>query len=190
MTSPLLATYVLGLRRNLPGPVADEAADGLIETYEHHRASGAGEQQAARAALADFGDLAVVVDAYTRQAPGRLAARWLIVTGPVVGASWALALIAGHAWTWAIPGLVRLAFGVLLLASIALLLAAATSRHSYQRTRLTLLASPVFCVMDATAIVVALAYAPSVGLALLLAVAASAGRLVFGGMTIRRMMVR
>ena len=75
MTSPLITSYLTGLRRSLPAPVADEAADGLIETYEQHLATGAGDQLAARAALADFGDLAMVVGEYTRQAPGRRAGR-------------------------------------------------------------------------------------------------------------------
>jgi len=69
MTSSLIAGYVAGLHRKLPAPIADEAADGLIETYEHHRASGAGDQQAARDALAEFGDLATVVGRPRAAAP-------------------------------------------------------------------------------------------------------------------------
>lgn len=61
MTSPLIAGYVTGLHRRLPATLADEATDGLVETYEDHLASGAGEQEAARAALVEFGNLAVVV---------------------------------------------------------------------------------------------------------------------------------
>ena len=71
MTTPLIAGYVAGLHRKLPPGIADEAADGLAETYQHHLASGTGEQEAARAALAEFGDLATVVGEFTRQAPGR-----------------------------------------------------------------------------------------------------------------------
>ena len=83
MTSPLIAGYVAGLHRKLPPGIADEAADGLAETYQHHLADGAGEQEAALAALAEFGDLATVAGKYTRQAPGRRAARLLLATGPV-----------------------------------------------------------------------------------------------------------
>ena len=115
MTSPLIAGYVAGLHRRLPAAIADEAADGLIETYEHHLASGAGEQAAAHAALAEFGDLATVVGEFTRQAPGRRAARLLLATGPVAGACWAAALILSRAWTWPVPAAARLGFGAVLL---------------------------------------------------------------------------
>jgi hypothetical protein len=69
MTSALIGDYVASLHRKLPPGIADEAADGLIETYEHHLDAGAGEQAAARSALAEFGDLALVVAEFTRQAP-------------------------------------------------------------------------------------------------------------------------
>ena len=36
MSSALINDYVAGLHRRLPAGVADEAADGLIETYELH----------------------------------------------------------------------------------------------------------------------------------------------------------
>src|SRR5579875_2062573 len=70
MTSPLITGYVAGLRRDLPARMADEAASGLLDTYEQHLAAGAGEHEAARDAVADFGDLATVVGEFTRQAPG------------------------------------------------------------------------------------------------------------------------
>ncbi len=57
MSSPLIDNCVAGLHRRLPAAIADEAADGLIEAYEHHLAGGASEQAAARSALAEFGDL-------------------------------------------------------------------------------------------------------------------------------------
>jgi len=81
MTSPLITGYVAGLRRRLPAGLADEVVGGLVETYEHHLASGAGDAEAARAALADFGDLATVVGEFTRQSPGRRAARLLLSRG-------------------------------------------------------------------------------------------------------------
>jgi hypothetical protein len=84
--SALIDDYLAGLRRRLPAPIAEEAAAGLLETYEHHLASDAGDQEAARAALAEFGDLTTVAGEFTRQAPGRRAARLLLATGPVAGA--------------------------------------------------------------------------------------------------------
>lgn len=40
--SALIEDYLAGLHRWLPATVAAEAADGLIETYEHHLAAGTG----------------------------------------------------------------------------------------------------------------------------------------------------
>jgi hypothetical protein len=190
MTSPLITGYLSGLRRSLPGPVADEAADGLIETYEQHLAAGAGDQQAARAALADFGDLPTVVGEFARQAPGRRAARLLLATGPAAGACWAAALITGRAWTWPVPEAARLAFGAVLLTTVLVLLAAATSARSYQRTRLALLAGPAVMTLDATAVAAALTAAPVLTLALLLAIAVSLGRIAVTTRTLRRLAIR
>jgi hypothetical protein len=190
VTSPLITGYLTGLRRSLPAPVADEAADGLIETYQQHLAAGTGDQQAARAALEDFGDLAMVVGEYTRQAPGRRAARLLLATGPVAGACWAAALVSGRAWTWPLPAAARLAFGAALLLTVLVLLAAATSRHSYQRTRLAIIVSPVIIALDATAVAVALPAAPALTPVLLTAMAVSLGRIAVTARTLHRLTVR
>lgn len=160
MSSALINDYVAGLHQRLPAAVADEAADGLIETYEHHLVAGSGDQAAAHAALAEFGDLALVVGEFTRQAPGRRAARMLLATGPVVGACWAAALILSRAWTWPVPGAVRLSFGAILLLAVMALTVAATSRRSYRRTRFTAAASPVILVLDATAVTAVMLAAP------------------------------
>jgi hypothetical protein len=103
MTSPLITGYIAGLRRSLPAALADEAADGLTEAYEHHLAAGTADQEAAQAALAEFGDLPTVIAEFTRQSPARRAARLLLATGPAVGTCWAAAVIAGRAWTWPPP---------------------------------------------------------------------------------------
>jgi hypothetical protein len=190
MTSPLITSYLTGLRRSLPAPVADEAADGLIETYERQLASGARDQQAARAALADFGDLAMVVGEYTRQAPGRRAARLLLATGPAAGICWAAALVTSRAWTWPVPDDARLAFGAILLTTVLALLAAATSRHSYKRTRLALVAGPVIIALDATAVAVALTVAPTLTSVLLLAMAVSLGRIAVTTRTLHGLATR
>jgi hypothetical protein len=177
MTSPLIDGYVAGLHRRLPPAIAEEAAGGLTETYEHHLAAGTAEREAAHAALAEFGDLAMVAGEFTRQAPGRRAARLLLATGPVAGSAWAAALIAGRAWIWPVPAGARLGFGAVLLLTVLALLAAATSRHSYRRTRLAAAASPVVLALDATAIAAALAAAPVPTVALGIAVAVSLGRI-------------
>lgn len=188
--SALIDDYLAGLRRRLPAPIAEEAAAGLLETYEHHLASNAGDQEAARAALAEFGDLAMVADEFTRQAPGRRAARLLLATGPVAGSCWAAALITGRAWTWPEPATARLAFGAVLLLAVLALLAAATSRHSYQRTRLAMLASPVILVLDMTAVAAAMLAAPALTPVLRIAVGVSLGRIAFTARTLPRLAAR
>jgi hypothetical protein len=190
MTSPPIAGYVAGLHRKLPAAIADEAVAGLTETYEHHLASGAGEQEAARAALAEFGDLAMVVGEFTRQAPGRRAARLLLATGPVAGPCWAAALILSRAWTWPVPTTVRLSFGAVLLLAVAGLAVAATSRRNYQRTRLAAVASPVILVLDATAVAAVVIAAPALTLALGTAVAVSLGRIAFIAWMLPRLAAR
>jgi hypothetical protein len=190
VTSPLITSYLIGLRRSLPAPVADEAADGLIETYERQLAAGAGDQQAARAAVADFGDLDIVVGEYTRQAPGRRAARLLLATGPAVGACWAVALVTSRAWTWPVPVAARLAFGAVLMVTVLVLLIVLTSRQSYQRTRLAMLAGPVIIALDATAVVAALTTAPTFTWALALAAAASISRITLMARTLPRLAAR
>jgi hypothetical protein len=190
MTSTLIAEYVAGLHGSLPAVIADEAADGLVEAYEHHLATGTDDQEAACAALAEFGDLATVVDEFTRQAPGRRAARLLLATGPFAGLSWAAAIIVGRAWTWPVPGTARLSFGAFLLLAVLALVAAATSQHSYQRTRLALLASPVILALDLTAIAAVVLAAPAVTLALGIAVAVSLGRITFTAWMLPRLATR
>jgi HAAS len=186
----LIEDYLTGLRRRLPAPVAEEAAAGLIETYEHHLASQAGELEAARAALAEFGDLTMVAGEFTRQAPGRHAARLLLATGPLAGACWATAMISTRAWTWPVPASVRLAFGASLLLAVFALAVAASSRRSYQRTRLTLLASPVILVLDATAVAAVLAAAPAMTWPLAAAVAVSLTRITLTARTLPRLAAR
>ena len=186
MSSALINDYVAGLHRRLPAAVADEAADGLIETYEHHLAAGSGDQAAAHAAVAEFGDLAMVVGEFTRQAPGRRAARMLLATGPVVGACWAAALILSRAWTWPVPGAVRLSFGAILLLAVMALAVAATSRRSYRRTRFTAAASPVILVLDATAVTAVMLAAPALTPVLGIAIAASLTRMAFTAWSLPR----
>lgn len=190
MSSPLIDDCVAGLRRRLPAAIADEAADGLIEAYEHHLAAGASDKAAAASALAEFGDLTLVVGEFTRQAPGRHASRRLLATGPVVGACWAAALILARAWAWPVPGTARLIFGSLLMATVTALAIAATSQRSYQRTRLTALAGPALIILDTTAITAALAAAPALTWALWIAIAASLARIALTLVSLPRIATR
>jgi hypothetical protein len=190
VSSPLIDNCVAGLHRRLPAAIADEAADGLIEAYQHHLAAGASDQAAAATALAEFGDLTMVVGEFTRQAPGRQTSRRLLASGPAVGACWAAALILARAWAWPVPGTARLIFGSLLLATITALAIAATSRHSYQRTRLTALAGPALVILDTTAITAALLTAPAPTWPLRIAIAASLARIVLTLVSLPRITAR
>ena len=173
----LIGSYLSGLRRRLPAGLADEVSDGLLEAYQYHLARGQGADEAARAAVTDTGDLAQVVGEFTRQAPGRRTARALLAIGPVVGACWVAALVTTHAWAWPVPVAARLGFGAALLATIGVLAIAATSRRSYRRTRLTVLAGPGLIILDATLITAAFLAAPVLSWPLAAAIAASLTRI-------------
>jgi len=129
------------LRRALPGPVAEELADGVIETFHRHLATDRDPGHAAEGTIAEFGDVRRIVAAFVEQSAGRRAARRLLGTGPAVGACWAAALIVDRAWTWPTPAPVRAGLGLTLATVIALLALAATATASYRRTRLAALAA-------------------------------------------------
>ena len=184
MTPPLIQEYAARLRRSLPAGLAEEAAAGLADTYERHLAGGAGEDAAAREAIAEFGDQDLVIGEFTRQAPGRRTARLLLATGPLAASCWAAGLITSRAWAWPVPGPARLAFGTVLALTVLTLLAAATSRSRYQRTRLTALALPVLLALDAAAVTAATAAAPAMTWPLGAAVTVSLARIAFTARTL------
>ena len=70
----LIAGYLDALAGQLPGPVVEELAGGLEETYRRYLGLGLSPEAAARAA------------------------RWLLAAGPVVGACWAVALPVPARW--------------------------------------------------------------------------------------------
>jgi hypothetical protein len=154
----LIEEYLGELRRRLPADAVDELADGLIETYDGQLAAGADPDTAARRATAEFGAPVTIVRAFTRESPGRRAARRLLVTGPFVGLCWATTLLSGH---WPVPVPVRFAVGVALLLTVAALVTAATSRHGYARTRVAALGGCGLIALDTTMIVLALLVAPA-----------------------------
>jgi hypothetical protein len=116
------------------------------------------------------------------QAPGRRTARLLLLTAPVMGACWGSSLIATKVWTWPIPPALGIAYPALLLTTVALLVGAATSRHSYRRTRLGGPAALMLVVLDAAMIGAVGVLAPTVVWLIAVAVAASVVRI---GWTIR-----
>lgn len=88
---------------------------------------------AAGSAIAEFGDLQIIVSAFARVNPARRGARRLLLTGPVVGSCWAAVLIISRAWTWPVPLAARIALGLALLTVIGLLAAGLSGRRSFSR---------------------------------------------------------
>jgi hypothetical protein len=176
---PVIDAYRARLARTLPSETVDELTDGLLETWEHHLTDGLRPEHAARAAIADFGDADRVADEFVAQAPGRRMARLLLATGPIMGVCWGTSLIAAKVWTWPIPPVAGAAYGTALLAVVAFLLVAATSRHSYRRTRLGLAGAGWLCVLDAAMIVAVATIAPTVVWPMTIAIPASLARIGF-----------
>jgi hypothetical protein len=173
----LISAYLADLHRRLPAGITEELADGLAAAREQHQAGGLDADDAARAAVAEFGNAGNLAEEFTRHAPGRRAARFLLASGPAVGICWGVALIAARAWTWPVPAAVRLAAGAILLATVGVLAGAATSRRSYRRTRLAVPGGIALIALDMTMITAALTIAPAVTWVLTIAAAASATRI-------------
>src|SRR6478609_2180468 len=81
----LIAGYLDALAGQLPGPVVEELAGGLEDTYCRHLGLGLASEAAARAAVAEFGDPGLIAAEFARAHPVRRAARRLLAAGPVVG---------------------------------------------------------------------------------------------------------
>jgi hypothetical protein len=175
----LITAYLRDVARGLPAGTVEELSDGLYETYEHHLAAGVDHHAAAQAAIAEFGDAGQIADAFVRDAPGRRVARLLLASGPVVGVCWGAGLIAARLWTWPIPVTARLGVGMALAVVVVILATAATSRHSYGRTRLAALGGAALVVLDMIMITGALVLAPALTWLLVVAVVASFGRIGF-----------
>ena len=123
----LISGYLDALAGQLPGPVVEELADGLEETYQRHLRLGLAPGTAAQAAVAEFGEPELIAAEFARAHPARRAARRLLVTGPVVGSCWAVALISSRAWTWPVPVAAVLVPALALVAVVVLLAFAARS---------------------------------------------------------------
>ena len=175
----LIDAYLAAAARRLPAPVVDELADGLAETYHRQRSSGLDPDPAAAAAIAQFGDLDLVLAAFVKHSPGRRAARALLCSGPVVGTCWGVALFTGNVWTWPIPVPLRVAFGSALLAVVALLAVAATARRSYRRTRAGAAGGIALIMLDAAALTAVLVAAPGFAWPTVVAMLASLTRIVW-----------
>jgi hypothetical protein len=156
----LIQAHLAALARQLPADAVDELADGLTETWQRHLDGGLPPEEAARAAIAEFGTPARITDAFVTYAPGRRAARLLLATGPVAAACWGTGLATSHAWTWPVPKAAAVAVASLLVLAVAVLLVAATSRHSYRRTRLASAGGIAVVALDVTMLTVVVLVAP------------------------------
>jgi len=173
----LIDQHRAALARTLPADTVDELADGLTETWQHHLAAGLTPAAAAHAAITDFGTPEQITRAFVAQAPGRRTALLLLATGPIVGVAWAVSLLAARAWTWAVPLSVKASFGLALLSTVAVLLAAGTSRRSYHRTRLGTAGGLGIVILDTAIVTAALVAAPILAWPLAVAILASLTRI-------------
>lgn len=175
----LIDEYLADLASRLPADAVDELTDGLLEAWRDRLADGLDPSAAAHAAIAEFGTVGEVTAAFVAQAPGRRAALVLLATGPVVGACWGAGLVVARAWTWPIPTVAAVSFALGLLAVVACLGAAATSRRSYPRTRFGVAGGLGLVLLDLTMLVAVLLLAPAVVWPMLAAMCASITRIGF-----------
>jgi hypothetical protein len=181
----LIEDYRAALSAQLPASIVDELADGLAETYRNYLDRGLAPDAAARAAVAEFGEPALVAGAFTRASPARRTARRLLVTGPVVGACWGAVLVAGRAWTWPVPVAARVLAGMTLAGAAAMLVAAALLPKYRPARRAAMAACAGFAAVDVAAVAAAAVLARHVPWPVLLAVPASASRAAFTARAMR-----
>jgi hypothetical protein len=176
----LIRDYLATLTAQLPVPITDELADGLAETYRSYLRQGLPPDPAAESAVAEFGDPDLILAEFARVNPARRAARRLIMTGPVVGACWAAALISGRAWTWHVPLPARITPGLVLVTAIALIVVAAAAGTRYRvATRAGLAGCIGITALDITMITGVTLAAPALTLVTVGALAASVTRIAF-----------
>ena len=173
----LIAGYLDALSVLLPGPVVEELADGLEETYRRHLGLGLTPDTAASAAVAEFGDPELIAAEFTRAHPARRAARRLLAAGPAVGSCWAVALLTGRAWTWPVPVTAGIVPGVALVAIVALLAVAARSTRYWSVGRAGAAGCIGTAALDTFMIIGVLTADPAARWAVAVAVIASAARL-------------
>jgi hypothetical protein len=186
MSEPsLIRDYLDVISAQLPAPVVEELADGLAETYLSYLRQGLGAEEAAEAAVAEFGEAHAILAEFAHVNPARRAARRLLVAGPAVGGCWAAALLTSRAWAWPAPLPVRLLPGLMLIMVISLLAAAAFG-PSY---RVAMRAGVAGCIgmtlLDTVMIIGVTLATPSVTWVMIGAMAASAARLTFSGRALR-----
>jgi len=184
----LIQAHTAALAQTLPAAVVEELADGLHETWYRHLAAGLAPADAARAAIAEFGSPAQITDAFVAQAPGRRTSLILLASGPVAALSWGTTLVTYHAWSWPVPRALAAMLACVLLSAVAALLIAATSKHSYRRTRLAHPAALAVAGLDATMLTILLLVAPRPAWPVLAAVTLSLARIAITTRSLRHML--
>ena len=191
MSEPrVIGAYLAVLAAELPAPIAEELADGLADTYQSYLRQGLAPDQAAKSAVAEFGDPHVIAAAFARVNPARRGARRLLLTGPVVGGCWAAVLITGRAWAWPIPLPGRIGFGLVLLTVIGLLAAAALGTRYRVAARAGVGGCVGIAAIDTVAITGLMLASPSVTLVMIGAMAASTARIALSVQTLRPILTR
>jgi hypothetical protein len=185
----LIEDYRAALSAQLPASIVDELADGLAETYRNYLDRGLAPDAAARAAVAEFGEPALVAGAFTRASPARRTARRLLMTGPVVGACWGAVLVAGRAWTWPVPVAARVLAGLTLGGAVAMLVAAAMLPGYRPARRAATAACAGLTAVDVAAVAAVAVLARHVPWPVLLAVPASAARVAFTTRALRSVLM-
>ena len=181
----LITGYLDTLSGQLPGPVVEELADGLEETYRRHLGLGLAPDAAAAAAVAEFGAPELIAAEFARAHPARRAARRLLVTGPAMGSCWAVALITSRAWTWPVPMAADLVPGLALVAVVALLAFAARSTRYRPIGRAGAAGCIGTAALDTFMIIGVLAADQAARWAVVVAMTASAARLAFNMRLVR-----
>ncbi len=180
MSGPgLIDGYLAELSADLPARIVEELADGLDETCRRYLGRGLAQDAAARAAVAEFGEPRVIMAAFTDASRGRRTARRLLAVGPGVGTYWAIVLITARAWQWPVPMVARVLFGVLLIAVIGFLVAAALGRHYRPVCRAAAAGCVGTAIVDAAVTGAVLLTAPALAWPVAVAVALSADRSTF-----------
>jgi hypothetical protein len=186
----LIRDHLATLAAQLPAPIADELADGLAQTYQSYLRQGLPPDPAAESAVAEFGDPDLIVAEFARMNPARRIARRLILTGPIVGACWAAALISGRAWTWQVPLPARITPGLLLVTVIALMVVAAAGTRYRVAARAGLAGCIAVTALDVTMICCVTLAAPALTLITACALAASATRIAFSTRALAPLLTR
>jgi hypothetical protein len=181
----LIGDYLAQLSAQLPAPIVAELADGLEQTHQRYLDHGLRGDDAAAAALAEFGEPQAIIAAFTCASPARAAARRLLATGPVIGACWGTALILNRAWTWAVPTGAPIVLGTALITVTSLLTAAAFGRCYRSAARAGTAGCLGIAALDATMIAVIMLAAPPVIWPIIVAMMASAARLAFTARRLR-----